>query len=175
MLTSESDGGSGRMKSRGRLKEKVAAGVLLALSLVYLNESLHLRFGQLAKPGLGFIPVIVGVLLTVCTAIYLIQVFRVKAVKTPSTDHETKVKSSIALPVAVALNALVYPMLLRELNFLLSTFLLLFSVLVISRYRSTVISFFLSVLIAVSFYFVFYRLLGVVLPSGPLEHFVLRI
>jgi putative tricarboxylic transport membrane protein len=163
------------MESRSRLKEKVAASVLLAVSLVYLYESLHLRFGHLAKPGSGFIPVVVGVLLTVCTAIYLIQGFRMKAAKAPDTAEEIKIKSSIALPVAVALNILLYPILLRELNFLLSTFLLLFSVLAISRYRSAVISFLLSAFIALSFYFVFYRLLGVVLPSGPLEYFVLRI
>jgi len=68
----------------------------------------------------------------------------------------------------------VYPYLLDTLNFLVSTSLVLFVMFRLLRFRTTLISLLTAVATTVFSYFIFAGLLGVVLPAGAMEEFILK-
>src|SRR5512137_1830147 len=66
------------MEGKSRRNEKIAAFVLFGFSLLYLLSSWRMKIGTPRNPGPGFIPVITGSLLLLCTAAYLFRVLRSK-------------------------------------------------------------------------------------------------
>jgi Tripartite tricarboxylate transporter TctB family len=150
------------------MKERIVALGILAFALVYCAASISLKVGTLAEPGAGQFPTFIAVCLLGCSGLLAYRAFRTV---TPDTGH---VWNQVA-PIGIAVSLVAYPVLLRALAFLPSTFIVLavlFKLLgVKSLVRSTVGAGFTTV---VSFV-VFGVLLGVVLPSGQLEQSLLRL
>src|SRR3974377_1741444 len=70
--------GTSSMEGKSRRYEKITAFILFGFSLFYLLSSGRMKMGTTRNPGPGFIPLITGSLLFLCTAVYLIRVLRPK-------------------------------------------------------------------------------------------------
>ena len=158
-----------------RRKEKVTASILVAGSLVYSFGCLHLKAGTLASPGAGLIPRLIGALLILFTSLHCWRTFRSKG-GSPEAGEKTKgARINYLASLGMAACVVAYPFLLRNLKFLLATFIVVFAMLVLLRYRGVVVSFLVSLAVTVASFLVFSRLLGVVLPGGILEQFLLSL
>ncbi len=153
--------------------ERGAAIILEVFSLAFAAGSLKLKIGQMSNPGSGFMPLVVGISLIFCSTVYLLKVFRCP--HEPSREGE---KSGDSLgkhfvPMAIAGCSLVYPLLLAYLDFLIATFLLVWLILIILKYKKALVSFCIALVMTVATFLLFAKGLGVVLPSGDLEQRIL--
>lgn len=150
-----------------RRKEVTIAWVLLGFSVLYLVSSLRLEFGTARNPGPGFLPAVIGCLLTLCTARYLIRVIRKSAAEGKSAPAGTR-KNYRAITAIVA-SGILYPLILGTLKFLFTTFLVTFLMLYLLKPGKALFSVLLALAMAIISFVVFSRFLGVGLPMGPLE------
>jgi putative tricarboxylic transport membrane protein len=151
-------------------KEKIVALALLLFSVVYCYGSMQLKLGSLANPGPGFVPLVVAVLLTAASAFYVYSVFAGKSGAQGGAPVE-----SARISVYLGCFLLFYPMLLMALDFVMATSLLVLVTLRMLKYRNLIWSLAISVLMSVLTFVVFSRLLGVALPSGPVEIILMQI
>ena len=163
------------MESRNRRYEKITAFVLFGFSLFYFLSSGRMKMGTTRNPGPGFIPLITGSLLLLCTAVYLIRVLRPK----PGGREEAKAaprgeKNYLAI-FGILGCTLAYPFLLEYGKFIVSTFAVAYVMLVFLKPSRSLFCFFLALGMAVGSFLIFSLLLGVALPSGFLENFFFRI
>jgi hypothetical protein len=154
--------------------EKVAAVALWTFSLIYFFSSLRLKLGRMANPGSGFMPLLVGICLLLCATIYLAQVFRAGRERTGAASPPANGRN-YWVPMGIGACVVVYPFLLGALDFLLATFLVVAPILVILKFKNLAVSLLTAALITVLAYFIFARVLGVVLPNGILEQFLLSL
>ncbi len=158
-----------------RRKERITACALLALSLLYSFGCLRLKIGALENPGAGLIPRVIGFLLLVFTAIYCYQVFRSQAGRKEAEKPEKASRTNYLASLGIAACVVAYPFLLRNLKFLLATFIVVFAMLLLLKYKRMLSSLLISSLITVASFLIFSRLLGVVLPGGTLEQLAMRL
>ncbi len=78
-------------------------------------------------------------------------------------------------PAGIAAALIVYPILLKGLNFLLSTFIVLFVLFRLLRFKTTLVSFLTALVATLVSFIIFAGLLGVVVPAGSVEEFILKI
>lgn len=149
-------------------KERIVAAVLLLYSLVYFLGSLRLAWGSLDNPGCGVVPGIVGLLLLVFACVNGYRVL----LKPGAPEEERSGLGAYRGPLGLLVCVLAYPLLLGSLNFLAATFLILFVMLLALGYRRALGSSLISVGVTLATYLIFTKVLGVVFPSGPIEHFV---
>lgn len=149
------------------MQEKIIALGILVFALIYLAGSISLSVGTLTQPDPGFMPAAIAALLLVAAALNAYRCFRQAA--------EDKGTGPLLKPMGVALVTLAYPFLLRPLHYLLATFIVLFILFRLFRYKSPAVSFLLSAVITVASFVIFSKLLGVVLPAGTLEDMILRL
>lgn len=152
------------------IRDKLTALGLFAFSVIYLVGGWDLKLGTLKKPGPGLLPLLVGTGLLVCTAIYLWQAFR-KAAAPVSSLKSFDLKKAAWMMAAV----LAYPVLLNYLDFILATFAVVYLMLLVLKYKSPAWGLVVSLLIVVACFMVFAVLLGVTLPSGPIEELLYRL
>ena len=93
--------------------------------------------------------------------------------ETPASPEGTQAVNLRAW-VGIAVCVFAYPALLMSLDFVLSTFLTVFAMLLILRFKSWPVCFFVSLFTAIVCFVVFAMLLGVALPSGVIETFLYR-
>ncbi len=155
--------------------ERITAAALLVLSLAYTLGSLRIKMGQMASPGPGFLPLIVGCLLTLCTALYLARTIREKPAEAPGLRTDPASGAKHTVPLCIGGLVVLYPFLLWSLGFILSTFLTVWSILALLRYKRLFLSGALAATIALALFFFFARFLGVVLPGGDLEAFFMNL
>jgi hypothetical protein len=156
-------------------KEKVTAVVLAGFSLIYLYGCLRLKLGTLKNPGPGFIPLLVGSLLFLCTSVNLYKVFKRKIrteVKTEKGEGEGK--NYIAI-YGILGAAILYPVMLGNLKFILATMIVMFLMLALLKFKNLTYSVLTAFLITVISFVIFARFLGVALPSGMIEEFIYSI
>jgi putative tricarboxylic transport membrane protein len=152
-------------------KETIVTAILLVYSLAYFLGSFRLDLGTLDNPGCGVIPRVVGLLLLILAAVNLQRLFRGRgsgsgALQTPAEDLDYRaVLGMIACVVA-------YPLLLSRLKFLPATFLIVFVMFQALRYRRAVGSALIAAGVTLATFLIFTKILGVVFPSGTLEHYV---
>jgi putative tricarboxylic transport membrane protein len=151
------------------MKERVISLGILIFALVYLAGSISLKVGTGAKPGAGMFPTAVAVVLLAVAALHAWRTFRGKI-------EEDKGHSWTQLaPAGIAGTLVVYPFLLHLLSFMLSTFIVLFVLFRLLRFKTTLISFLTALGTTVLSFFIFDGLLGVTLPSGVMEQYILKI
>ncbi len=164
-----------KREGKSQRKEKITAVALLGFSLFYFFGSLTLPWGNIRYPGPGFIPVVIGSLLLLCTAFYLIRVFGGKFPAGKISDTAAGEEKNYRAIIGILACTIVYPLILETLKFLVSTLTVAFVMLVLLKPQRPFFSFFFAVGMAVASFLIFSRLLGVVLPSGFLENFLFRI
>ncbi len=151
------------------MKERIVSLGILIFALVYLAGSISLKVGTGARPGAGMFPTAIAVALLAVAAFHAWRTFR-------SQIEEDRTHSWTQLaPAGIAAALVVYPFLLHMLDFLLSTSLVLFVLFRLLRFRTTLVSLLIAVGTTALSYFIFAGLLGVVLPAGAMEDFILKI
>ncbi len=154
-------------------KDRLAALALLLLAALYLAAAFRLKIGAPRAPGPGFLPVVIGVGLLVCAAVHLLQTLRVpRPVRRPKEDTRSSQTRTV---VGLLACTFIYPLCLNHLNFVTTTFLAVFTMLRILRYKSWAASALVGLLLAVACFLVFGLLLGVAVPSGPIEELLYRL
>jgi hypothetical protein len=156
-------------------RESIAAFALFIFSLVYLTSGLGIRIGRAANPGPGFMPLVVGILLVFFSGIDLLRTLRRRQSSISAAEGDESAPAGILLPLGTAACVLSFPFLLKGLKFILSTFLVMFIMLVMNRYKHLVLNAVIALVIALGSFVFFYMILGVVLPMGKVEIFVLQL
>jgi len=151
------------------MKERIVSLGILVFALVYLAGSLSLKVGTLAKPGAGQFPAAIAFCLLAAAAFNVWRIFRRTA------EKEDGHSWTQLAPAGIAAALVIYPFLLKMLSFLLSTFLVLFVLFRLLRFKTTLTSFLTALFTTLLSYIVFTGLLGVVLPAGISEGFILKI
>lgn len=152
-----------------RHNQKIVSVTLLGFLLLYLISSLRLKMGTLKNMGPGFFPLVIGSLLLACTSTHLILLFRKKP---PSVETNKRVPvkdNNFMAIIGLLVCTTAYPFMLEPLNFVISTLIIGFAMLILLKPRNVIFSFFLSLGMAVGCFLIFTRLFGVALPSGPVE------
>ena len=158
-----------------RHNQKIVSLTLLGFLLLYLISSLRLKMGTLKNMGPGFFPLVIGSLLLACTTTHLILLFREKPPNV-ETNKTTPVKDKNFMAIiGLLVCTTAYPLMLEPLNFIISTLIIGFAMLILLKPRSVIFSFFLSLGMAVGCFLIFTRLFGVALPSGPVEELLFLI
>jgi len=150
------------------MKERIVSLGILVFALVYLAGSLSLKVGTLAQPGAGQFPAMVAFFLLVIAAFHAWRTFR----KT-SPKEEGHNWTQLA-PAGIAAALIFYPILLKTLSFLVSTFIVLYVLLRLLRFKTTLISFLTALFTTLLAFTIFTGLLGVTLPNGFMEGFILK-
>jgi hypothetical protein len=118
---------------------------------------------------------VIGVLLLVFTAVYGYQTFRSGGATEETGKPEERRPANYLASLGIAAGVVAYPFLLRNLKFLTATFLVVFAMLLLLKYKKAFFSLLISLAVTAIAFLIFSRLLGVVLPGGPLEQIVLSL
>jgi glucan phosphoethanolaminetransferase (alkaline phosphatase superfamily) len=151
------------------MKERLVSLGILVFALVYLAGSISLKVGTGARPGAGMFPTAVAVALLAIAAFHAWRTFRA------SIEKDEGHSWTQLAPAGIAGALVVYPLMLHALDFLLATFIVLFVMFRLLRFRTTLASLLTALATTLFSYFIFAGLLGVVLPAGIMEEFILAI
>ncbi len=151
------------------MKERIVSLGILVFALVYTAGAVALKVGTLAQPGAGQFPAAVAISLLAVSGFHAWRTFR----KTCGAEEGHRWMQ--LAPVGIAAALVVYPVLLRTLSFLPSTFIVLFVLFRLLRFKTTTVSFLTALATALLSLIIFAGLLGVVLPTGVVEQFILNV
>jgi putative tricarboxylic transport membrane protein len=132
--------------------------------LLIVAGSLRMTIGRLGEPGPGFLPLIVGILLTLVSAVLFIQSLRLKMQDRKVLGLEGKERFKV---FTTSLSLLIYAVALKPLGFVLVTFLLLvflFKVIGGFNWKASIAG---PMLTTFLFYLLFSMWLEVQFPIGP--------
>jgi len=150
------------------VNERVVALIIVIFALVFVAASVSLDVGSMTQPGPGFMQTAVGAGLVAVAVYNFVARFR----------EPVAAGDGLVLPLAaagVAAATLAYPLLLRGLNYLTATFLVLAALLLFLRFRSAPVAVATALTVTLVSFVFFAKLLGVVLPSGFLEEAILQL
>jgi hypothetical protein len=153
------------------MKERIVSLGILVFAMVYTAGAIALKVGTLAQPGAGQFPAAIAIALLAIAGFHAWRTFR----KTAEKEEEEGHRWTELAPAGIAAALVVYPILLRTLNFLTSTFIVLFALLLLLKFKTRKISFLTALVATILSFIIFSGLLGVVVPSGVMEQFILRI
>lgn len=151
------------------MKERIVSLGILVFAMVYTAGAIVLKVGTLAQPGAGQFPAAIALCLLAISGFNVWKSFR-KASEKDEGHSWTQVA-----PAGIAAVLILYPILLKTLSFLLSTFIVLFVLFRLLRFKTVLFSFFTALVVTLLSFIVFAGLLGVVLPTGDMEQFILKI
>ena len=144
---------------------ELAKGIFFLLfSFLVCYEAFYLPLGSFRKPGAGFFPLLLGIILALLALIFvLIKTFQ-------QTDRVSLLRSSKATKrIPVTLGVLIlYGISFPLLGYLLSTCFLVFYFLCMAYPKRWLFCAILSVMISILFYFGFQMMLRIHLPKGLL-------
>jgi hypothetical protein len=163
------------MEERSRVNEKITAAILLIFSFLYFFKGWSLEMGVPKNPGPGFIPVIIGILLVSCTGFYMVRVFRKGGREGKGEKTSEGEKKNYAAILGITACAILFPLVLETLKFLMTTFVVSFFMFLVLKPKNRAFALFLATGMSVSSFLIFSRLLGVALPMGFLENFFFRL
>lgn len=155
-------------------KDKITACALLAFSVVYSLGCLNTRVGRIENPGAGLIPWLIAVFLIFFTTLNAFKVFKSGEKNKAPTKDKTR-SSGYSAVIGIAVVILAYPFLLYQLKVIPATFVTIFAMLRILRYRTAFSSLVIAMIVSGSVFAIFTLLLGVTFPGGPVEQFLLRL
>jgi len=151
------------------VKERIVSLGILLFALVYTAGAVALKVGTLAQPGAGQFPTAIAIALLGTSGLHAWRTFW----KTSGNEEGHRWMQFALVGIAAAL--IVYPILLKKVNFIPSTFIVLFVLFRLLRFKTTAISFLTALVTTLLSFIVFTGLLGVVLPAGVMEQFILQI
>ena len=142
----------------------IPSGILSLFGLAVALGSWRLEFGSFANPGAGFLPFIAGAIITTLSAITFFENLRKKNRPLRELWKGVRWQRVAAVPACLIL----YAFFLKDLGFVISTFILMayfFRMLEPSSWKETL---FAAVVTTTGFYLVFHIWLQAQLPKGPL-------
>lgn len=137
--------------------EKILAGFFVVISLCYLFFANQLSFGTVDAPKAGFLPILSGGLASILAFIALIGHFRQEKEEEPEQVNWRK----LALVVT---GLIFYIVLLYVAGYVAATFLILFYLFKVTDTVGWRFTGLLSATVTASFFAVFVKLLGIILP-----------
>jgi len=140
----------------------LASVILMALGLGILARGLHYGWGSLDDPGAGFVPILSGAAMVAFSAITFVRAMVRGWQGLAGLWREARWQR----PLVTIVSLVLYSVFLRDLGFLISTFILaayLYRVLDPSGWKETLIA---AALTTLGFYLVFQVWLEVQLPRG---------
>jgi len=145
--------------------EKVVSGTLVVFSIVYLFMAKGLPFGSVSQPGVGFMPAIAGTMAMIISIINFISVMMKKDdKKAKKEDGGTAPELDILKLVKFAAGCLAYILMLDHIGFLISTLAVLVYLLKVTGVEGWISPILISAGTSLGFYFLFEKMLGVMLP-----------
>lgn len=153
------------------MKQKLTALSLFCFSILYVAGAWGLKLGSLRKPGPGFLPRLVGVCLVLCTGAHLWNVVRKKTESSSDESSEGNAWTVAWLAGAI----LAYPVLLYFLKFILATFVVIYFMLLVLKFKGPVWDCAIALGVVVLTFVIFSMVLGVTLSIGPIEEFFFRL
>ena len=154
-------------------KEKSVALGLFAISVLYAVGCLELKLGTLRQPGPGLFPSLIAAALLLSAGAYLYRVFKNKGDESARSEGLSQKDLRTLGGLSVCIFA--YPAMLMGLDFIPATFLTVFGMLLILKFRSWPVSLLVALFTALVCFIVFAMLLGVALPSGAIEMFLYKL
>jgi putative tricarboxylic transport membrane protein len=151
------------------MKERIVSLGILIFAMLYMAGALALKVGTRAQPGAGMFPAAVAVCLLAISAFHAWSTFQ-RAAEKDGGHSWTQLA-----PAGIAAALVFYPILMKTLSFLISTFIVLFVLLRLLRFKTTVVSFLTALVTTVLSFIIFTGLPGVVVPSDIMEQFILTI
>ncbi len=147
-----------------------ASGLLLmSFSVLIFASSLHVGVGNFRNPGPGFMGFLASILLIVLTGIVLVNENIRSAV---GQENESSIRWESLKKPSILTGALCgYTFFLETLGYLVSTFLLMFIMLLINNPRKWYLHLVNAFVIVNVTYLVFYKMLRVLLPVGTFRIF----
>ena len=143
-------------------RDVVVAALALVFSVTALYESAKLPFGTVHKPGEGFFPSWISVVLFLLGLFLLFQALT----SSPSTSRQGSGRVVKVVTLLVVLAA--YAFLLEPLGYPLCTFLLVLFMLRVTEPQRWTVAISMAAITAIGSYVVFAIWLSVPLPRGPL-------
>jgi putative tricarboxylic transport membrane protein len=159
----------------GKRTQKIVAFCLLLFALLYLILALRLKMGRPGNQGPGFVPLLIGVSLVGCTATLLLRLFKAKPAQEEADESAPGGGPRYRTLIGIVLSMAAYPLLLGPLNFIVSTWIACFAMMLFLKPRSYIASLLMSMGVAVGCFVIFASLFGVALPAGPLEGLLFRL
>jgi hypothetical protein len=153
--------------------EKSVALGLFVISVLYAVGCLKLKLGDFRQPGPGFFPSLIAASLLLSSGAYLYRVFKSKGDESGRSEGLSQKDLRTLGGLCVCIFA--YPAMLMGLDFIPATFLTVFGMLFILKFKSWPVSLLVSLFTALVCFIVFAMLLGVALPSGAIEMFLYKL
>ncbi|GBG55667.1 hypothetical protein SPFL3102_03108 [Sporomusaceae bacterium FL31] len=137
--------------------EKAVACFFIAGSFIYLFFAKELSFGMIAAPKAGFLPILTGV-----TASVLIIAIMIRQLFGKQQMNFSEVNWRKFLLVSIGL--IFYIIFLQVVGYIAATFIIMFYLLKVTDTVGWLKPGLLSTTVAVSFFIVFVKILGITLP-----------
>ena len=143
--------------------------LLMSFSVLIFVSSLQVGVGNFRSPGPGFMGFLSSILLIVLTGIVLVKENIKSAV---GQENESSIRwESLKKPCILTVALCGYTFFLETLGYLVSTFLLMFIMLLINNPRKWYLHLVNAFVIVNVTYLVFYKMLRVLLPAGTFRLF----
>jgi hypothetical protein len=140
--------------------DRLAGLVLAAFAIVVLWESRTLPFGTIWEPGAGAVPVLLALILLVCSLAVVVG----GAIARPvGAVRWTEWRHAVAILGACVFMALA----LERLGYRLTILVALFGLLTLIEKKGWVVGVIFAVVFSLSSYYLFNTLLRVPMPQGP--------
>ncbi len=135
---------------------------LFFISVFYLTYSVtHYKLGTIRMPKEGFMPLLLGIGMTVVSGVLMIQSFAGKG-----DAKNVKISISWLRFAALAAVSFLYALTLQTVGYLIGSFLFLLLVFKIAGLKGWVKPIVISLICSICFYVIFRMALGVMLPKG---------
>lgn len=143
------------------MSEKLVVIFFLVTTTLYTHSAFQLSFGCLQAPKAGFLPVVTGcIAVTLALSLCIATLFRKGRRKAANIPNDINWRKLLFLIIGM----IGYVILLNLIGYLLATIVILFYLFKVAETEGWVFPCLFSVGIALSFYVVFYELLGTNLP-----------
>jgi hypothetical protein len=162
-----------KIQHRFRTKEAVAGLAFLGVSIGYLALALPLKRGAVGNPGPGFVPLLIGVSLALCSVVFLARHTGARETsRLPDPDPARHGRASVW---GIAGCTLAYPFALDSVGFFLSTAAAAMTMLLLLQPRRVAWALATAVVTALVCFLVFPIALGVSFPFGVADEFLYHI
>jgi putative tricarboxylic transport membrane protein len=124
-----------------------------------MSRAIYLRVGNMNEPQPGFFPFVAGFLLTIFSIILLILSLK-------KQDFGNRVSGTLVRPIVIMAGMVAYAVILNSVGYVFATIILSSIILLTLGTRPWFFVVVISIILTVSCYFIFDRLLGISLPKG---------
>jgi hypothetical protein len=157
--------------SRELLRNKSLVGGLgcFLFALAYFWEAYGLPIGSMARPGIGYVPNLLGKIALLLSAAIMVAAWFEKAKETAGESDAAAEAGGGSGPWVIAVLLVAYPFALDTLGFFLATIPFFFVSLIVMGHRNKITGVVISAAVVLVSYYLFSVLAGVRFPAGLFE------